>query len=494
MDRIDDVMLADVELEPDAARANGDHENMEDRRHGGGLASVSDDSGAEMRRALRRVCVATLRGAVTGGVLRGGFAIATALMRGGRGKSLTQRSRDVLTEATRWAFFLGSFSFTFTFTDEAVGCLLGKQQTKMWRTALAGLVAGPTLMLTSFGMKSSNRSTQTGLATYLLVRALLLCVRLGNRPTSPKALRSLLWISRWKHADTLCMCIASSQVLYSWIMMPHTLPASYVKFLNKHGGKSQDVVKGIRLVAERNGVKLGLRSQGGDDAMLISKAHPLALKPSTKNICEFLHPGQSCQSHFFCFLPRAYLRALPVYVPIYVIPALLVHRDKFLKKPADVTGRTLLGIARSSLFLACYCGGAWGSVCAAHSAMGFTIGPSIALSAGSGLATLIEKKSRRVELAIYVLSRAIESFSLSMTEWRLLPLFFADQLDLITFSIASSIILHCYTHERDIFKEKYLNVFDWLFGNYGHDSSKIRHVRSSLLLAETETAAAKAAE
>ena len=52
-----------------------------------------------------------------------------------------------------------------------------------------------------------------------------------------------------------------------------------------------------------------------------------------KTICDVIHPGQSCASHFVGFLPRAYMRALPVYVPIYIIPMLLVHRDKLLKKP-----------------------------------------------------------------------------------------------------------------------------------------------------------------
>ena len=368
MDRIENVMLADGELEP-RRRAREDEEEEEDRgewqrdrrRRGRGLAASAsgDDAGAdEVRRALRRVGVATLRGAVTGGLLRGGFAIAAALLRR-KGKPASRRARDVATEVARWALFLGSFSLTFTSADEAVGCLLGRRRTKMWRTALAGLVAGPTLLLTSLGARSPNRSTQTGLATYLLVRALLLCVRLGNRPSSPEALRRLLWISRWRHADTLCMCAASSQVLYSWIMMPHTLPASYVNFLNKHGGKPRDVTVGIRLLAERNSRRLGLRKDGGDDPALVAQAHALALRPGTKKICGFLHPGQSCGSHFACFLPAAYLRALPVYVPIYVVPAILVHRDKFLKRPADVTVRTLLGIARSSLFLACYCQFAW---------------------------------------------------------------------------------------------------------------------------------------
>ena len=126
-------------------------------------------------------------------------------------------------------------------------------------------------------------------------------------------------------------------------------------------------------------------------------------------------------------------------------------------------------------------------MCIVHNALPglATTGPIIACSAGAGLATLLEKKSRRVELAIYVLSRAIESFSLSLMEWKVIPqkkIVSKLRMDIVTFSVACSIILHCYTHERDIFKEKYLNVFDWLYGNFGFEEGKIRHVRSSLLL------------
>jgi hypothetical protein len=33
------------------------------------------------------------------------------------------------------------------------------------------------------------------------------------------------------------MCLATSQIGYSWIMRPSTLPPSYVNFLNRHGGR-----------------------------------------------------------------------------------------------------------------------------------------------------------------------------------------------------------------------------------------------------------------
>lgn len=36
--------------------------------------------------------------------------------------------------------------------------------------------------------------------------------------------------------------------------------------------------------------------------------------------------------------------------------------------------------------------------------------------------------------------------------------------DVVIFSMATAIIMHCYAMERDVFKSKYLNVLDWVFG------------------------------
>ncbi|KAK3277111.1 hypothetical protein CYMTET_14862 [Cymbomonas tetramitiformis] len=44
----------------------------------------------------------------------------------------------------------------------------------------------------------------------------------------------------------------------------------------------------------------------------------------------------------------------------------------------------------------------------------------------------------------------------------------------------SSALAHCYNTERDVFKSKYLNVLDWIFGNTGHSQQSIRHVPSNL--------------
>ena len=43
--------------------------------------------------------------------------------------------------------------------------------------------------------------------------------------------------------------------------------------------------------------------------------------------CEWAHEGESCSGSALRFLPGAVARALPVYLPVYVLPAILVHRS-----------------------------------------------------------------------------------------------------------------------------------------------------------------------
>ena len=71
-----------------------------------------------------------------------------------------------------------------------------------------------------------------------------------------------------------------------------------------------------------------------------------------------------------------------------------------------------------------------------------------------------------MELALYCLSRAIESFGICVREWGWLGSWkgFPKRLDVVLFSLATAGIMHCYNNERDVFRSKYLNVLDWVFG------------------------------
>jgi len=129
-----------------------------------------------------------------------------------------------------------------------------------------------------------------------------------------------------------------------------------------------------------------------------------------------------------------------------------------------------VGCARSSAFLSAYCATAWLGPAAAQRVFGdmrwwtITCGVSAA-----GLAVLIEKPSRRQELGVYCASRAVEAAALCAVSWGWVPTRVQGwRHDVALFALAAAAIMHCYHAERDVFRSKYLNVLDFVFGNTGH--------------------------
>ncbi|MBA0648019.1 hypothetical protein Goklo_015808, partial [Gossypium klotzschianum] len=83
----------------------------------------------------------------------------------------------------------------------------------------------------------------------------------------------------------------------------------------------------------------------------------------------------------------------------------------------------------------------------------------------TGLALAIEKKSRRIEISLYCIARAIESLFTCMADVGYLPKSMnLKRADVVIFSLSTAIIMHCYAQEREVFRSKYLSVLDWVFG------------------------------
>ncbi|KVH00722.1 Transmembrane protein 135, partial [Cynara cardunculus var. scolymus] len=148
-----------------------------------------------------------------------------------------------------------------------------------------------------------------------------------------------------------------------------------------------------------------------------------------------------------------YKRAIPIYLPVYLIPALIVHRQGLAKRPFTILAKGLLGTTRSSMFLSTYATSAWAWTCFL-----FRIFKRCNLT----MLALGTTKSRRIEISLYCLARAIESF---FTTIGYIPQFNnLKRVDVLIFSIMIAIIMHCSAMERDVFRSKYLNVLDWVFG------------------------------
>ncbi|EEE58471.1 hypothetical protein OsJ_09724 [Oryza sativa Japonica Group] len=299
----------------------------------------------------------------------------------------------------------------------------------------------------------------TSLAIYILMRAAVLASRCGIKS---KRFGNICKPLTWSHGDIFLMCLSSAQILSAYILSQESLPSTYKAFLNKHGGKDLTILQGVKEVVNHT----AFSNLAGIEKYYKSVGVDLKLDPNMKVPCSIVHGNQSCAGHFITFLFQAYGRAVPVYVPVYLVPALVVHRQDLLKRPYPIIGKNLLGTARSSLFLSVYCASAWAWTCLLFRIFQSCNTPLVVLATfPTGLALLIEKKSRRIEIALYCFARAIESFFTCMTDAGLCPpILQIKRADVVVFSMATSIIMHCYAQEREVFRSKYLNVLDWVFG------------------------------
>lgn len=410
---------------------------------------------------LRRVVVASGKGFSIGAGIKGGLALFAILARFARKKpprkEIVVTNGEVivtaLKETLRYGLFLGTFAGTFVSMDEVIAALGGHRRTARWRALLAGAVAGQSMLLT--GLEAQH----TSLAIYILMRAAVLASRCGIKSQRFGRICKPL---TWKHGDIFLMCLSSSQILSAYILNQESLPASYKSFLNKHGGKDPVILQGVKDIASGkpftnlNAIKKYYKTMGAD----------VKLDPNMKVPCTIVHGNQSCSGHIISFLIQAYKRALPVYLPVYLIPALIVHRKGLLQRPYTILAKGLIGTARSSLFLSVYCASAWMWTCFLFRIFKRCNVPMVAMGTfPPGLGLAIEKKSRRMEISLYCLARAIESFFTCIADAGYLPQSRRiKRADVVVFSLSTAIIMHCYAQERDVFRSKYLNVLDWVFG------------------------------
>ncbi|KAG8097175.1 hypothetical protein GUJ93_ZPchr0013g34430 [Zizania palustris] len=427
------------------------------------LPSVLPAAAEGELRWLRRCVEAAAKGFAIGSGLKGGLALFSVLVRLRSRRSPRSRKAGAMTnhealvlalkETMRYGLFLGTFAGSYVSVDECIAAIWGRKRTARWRSLLAGLIAGPSMLLTGPGTQHNS------LAIYILMRAAVLASRCGIKS---KQFGNICKPLTWSHGDIFLMCLSSAQILSAYILSQESLPSTYKAFLNKHGGKDLAILQGLKEVVNHT----AFTNLEGIEKFYKSVGVDLKLDPNMKVPCSIVHGNQSCAGHFISFLFQAYGRAVPVYVPVYLVPALVVHRQDLSKRPYTILGKSLLGTARSSLFLSVYCASAWAWTCLLFRIFQSCNTPLVVLATfPTGLALLIEKKSRRTEISLYCLARAIESFFTCMADAGLCPpILQIKRADVAVFSMATSVIMHCYAQEREVFRSKYLNVLDWVFG------------------------------
>ncbi|KAM9977630.1 hypothetical protein ACTFIR_011500 [Dictyostelium discoideum] len=184
-------------------------------------------------------------------------------------------------------------------------------------------------------------------------------------------------------------------------------------------------------------------------------------KPHQIQNCEKFHPwAKTCTSSASQIWFAVFLAGLKLYAPLFLVPALIFKR----KSIQFLVQRTLPEILRSSVFLGTYAGVYAGAICLIRRIVGKDLKSMAAISGffAGLLSILIEKKSRRSELALYCLNQAIEVVWKMAAARKLVPLF--KNGEVLVYMIASSILLYFYQNEPDSLRSNMNGLLKFFIG------------------------------
>ncbi|KAJ6337543.1 hypothetical protein OIU76_007258 [Salix suchowensis] len=401
---------------------------------------------------LTRVVTASAKGFSIGAGIKGGLALFSILARLRRTRLSSTRKTEVFSnrkaidlaikETLSYGIFLGTFAGTYVSVDEIIAYLGGHGRTAKWRSLLAGLIAGPSMLLTG------PNTQHTSLAIYILMRAAVLASRYHY-----------FWQSYHQMVN-----IDMHQSAY--ILKQDSLPPSYKSFLNKHGGKNLSILEDPEMkipctMIHGNHSSSRPPEKSSFSCQSLSLSHPsLSWIAKDHGTLLAIHLQPIRQTHS----ARSIITSKPILEPVCLCQNTFALVSN--NRPCDIFGKGLLGTARSSLFLSVYCSSAWMWTCLLFRIFRWCNIPMVAIGAfPTGVALAIEKKSRRIEISLYCFARAVESFFTCTRDAGYLPESMnLKRADVVIFSISTAIIMHCYEQEREVFRSKYLNVLDWVFG------------------------------
>ncbi|TPX33467.1 hypothetical protein SmJEL517_g03612 [Synchytrium microbalum] len=289
----------------------------------------------------------------------------------------------------------------------------------------------------------------------------------------------------------IVMSLSSAQILYAFTAMPHTLAKSYFNFLLVHGSIRQmsgskapqhmDAIASVINGSTRAVTTKWIPSCNDEGVVSsIEKFIPDGIDPGPLKlmqdlllptvhsheyiICSLQHPGTPyCTESALKFFFNEYFQAMKLYAPLNIITQLVFRPTAIYKKPLTTAYYFSTSTLRSALFLACYCTLGWSSLCGLRNYFGGDK-PWIYIVNGiaAGTTVLIDQKGRRLELAMYCLPRALESFFRCGVEWnwwRSIP-----GGEAIYFSLSTGVLMLLYQHDAESIPDTYRRIMGRFFG------------------------------
>ena len=334
-------------------------------------------------------------------------------------------------DAVRLGLFVGGFSGVY----HAVKVLCEEKGGPWARhsAVLAGAAAGLSVLC-------QDQTSRRTIALYMLARAL------QSAYTSRKE-KGLwhFWGSDLPHSDLILFAWSCAQVMYAYAIRPETLPPSYWRFIVRSGPIHADVLEACRNACRgkpQDLAKLAKHFEARGLPCPVTEAHIPQVG------CDLMHPHTgSCVAHNATAFQDTFRKTFPLYLSLHMVPYAVFNLKRALKQPAQTARRGLVAAVRSSAFIASFVSIYQACVCAykqfgpgRESKLLFFFSGAVA-----SLAVTIEKQSRRSELGLYVLPRAIDSLFLTLVDKRWMPK--VPWGDVLLFSACSATIMNYYEKE-----------------------------------------------
>eukprot|EP01083_Nonionella_stella_P160829 526058_1 len=279
--------------------------------------------------------------------------------------------------------------------------------TKYIYPALSGFIAGfLSLQLVQ------NKATRSTVALFCIVRAIGDLLRVLGRMNK-------LFV-RVKHFESIIFILFQIPIMYAFMHRPSLMNKTYFKWILTMGSLSTLQMHIVRLF----------------------------MKYPNDNTYDD-HPLLSCQPVFHetynnCFVEHTVdwfygiFRAARIYIPVHWLPTILLTPKKILDNPLYYFKIKSVNTLRSSLFLTTYQYNMKLTQCVGRRWMDSDAAPlSMIGGIAAGCAILIEHKSRRSEIVLYVIPRAIEIIlNLIPDSYTILS---HDMIPVVVFSISLSL-------------------------------------------------------
>lgn len=377
------------------------------------------------------------------------FGVVKIIARSGFSNSFFRRALSELLSLNpvKWAILTGGFS-SFRLCMQIIA---GLGERVHMREEVAAVVSGCICSLPTLVM---DKSTRTELSLYAFVRFVhSFCLRF-MKPRVPNVL------SQFKHYDVLLMCLSACQIGYASTFAPYTLPTSYRRFLINASMHDERFVRGHTSF---------MRGHTAPELVELCLERDLPLitdfsKRSVDMVCSYSHKGMTCNEWAVrCAWNNIVKIGIPLYGPLRVLMTLIFDRRRLMKQPIPTIVRGVRSVLASSLFLGLYVGCIIRPLCfSLHRRLRTGAIPGL-LCFAAGLATLIEPKGRRMDLALYCSTFAIRSFVLAQNRLGNLP-YPKQWFMFLVYMLSMSFLLYEYEEEPKMLHPRVYSIFRFVLG------------------------------